>query len=62
MKEDKCVCAQMIGIPEDRLIIHLMGCSKDWHTKEYDALPWWKKIIVGNPRSIYKIHKKQTGV
>lgn len=59
---EKCLCSKMLGISEDRLVIHLMGCPEDWHSKEYAQLPWYKKLLQGNPASIYQEHKRQTGV
>lgn len=58
----KCLCALMLDIPKERLVMHLMGCPEDWHTKEYEAMPWWKKLLTGNPAKIYKIHMQQTGI
>jgi len=62
MKEE-CMCAKILGYEPERFIyVHLTGCPEDYSTKEYDKLSWWQKIIQGNPRRIYKIHKRQIGV
>lgn len=44
------------------LSLHLYGCPKSYTTKDYENLPWYKKILTSNPRSIYEIHKQQTGI
>lgn len=38
------------------LIIHLMGCPEDSWSKEYEALPWWKKMFSVNPARLYNMH------
>lgn len=58
MKEEKCRCLEILnrdcGGDLTRIYIHLMGCPEDLATKEYDVLPWYKKIFQRNPRHYYK--------
>lgn len=34
-------------------IIHVHWCPEDSEVKEYDALPWYKKLFRFNPRSYF---------
>lgn len=59
---DKCLCRKMLNIGDRPIYVHLMGCPEDYKTKEYDALPWYKKIFNPNPRKLYQLHKELTGI
>lgn len=56
----KCQCKEILGI--ERIYLHLNGCYEDYSMRDYEALSWWKRVFTTNPRKIYEIHKKQTGV
>lgn len=62
---DKCQCIEILQKeslrPITRLILHLTGCPESYTTKEYNLLPWWKKLFAFNPRKIYQMHKNDTG-
>jgi len=51
-----CVCKEILedfsGHPRV-VYIHLLGCPEDYWTKEYEALPWYKKIFTENPEDLY---------
>lgn len=47
---NNCNCFLELNVPREKIIVHLMGCEEDWFTKEYDALPWYRKMLRFNPR------------
>jgi len=62
MKKEKCQCLEILNrstyppLSTKKIYIHLLGCPEDFSTKEYDLLPWWKKIYKTNPRKFYLEH------
>lgn len=54
MDKEKCICArEFLEDPETyKVYVHLMWCPQGYTVKEYDVLPWWKKIFKSNPRYI----------
>lgn len=56
---EKCYCLDILrreGTGVEKIYIHLSGCPEDFATKEYDALPWFKKLFAFNPRNLYQEH------
>lgn len=37
------------NFPHDRPILHLTWCVNGQWQKEYDALPWYRKLFANNP-------------
>lgn len=58
----KCYCKEILekefGRKVDNLYIHLSGCPETEDVKEYNDMPWYKKIFYFNPKRKYKGHKK----
>lgn len=52
MKE--CNCYKILGLPKEKVHIHLHFCEQSYQVKEYDKLKWWKKIFTSNPRNDIK--------
>lgn len=49
-------------LAREKIYVHLYGCPEDEMSvkdqKEYDLLPWYKKIFERSPRSLYQEHLK----
>ncbi len=52
----KCQCDFILGLPKERLIIHLSGCPEDSWFQEYYSMPWWKRFGHNSPEKLYKEH------
>jgi len=52
----KCQCKKILG--RDKIYLHLSGCPEDYWTKEYNEMPWYKKLCYRSPRKIYNYHLK----
>lgn len=51
-RESECICRQDLGYGETHpIVLHLLWCPEGYTVKEYDALPWYKKILRIDPRS-----------
>ena len=44
----------MLGLPKERVAIHLSGCPEDPWFEEYYSLPWWKRIFSPSPKECYE--------
>lgn len=47
----KCRCKKILG--RDKIWVHLSGCPDSIYTKDYNKLPWYKKIFARDPTSLY---------
>lgn len=53
MKTRICTCRDELMIdPKEALVIHLVWCPKGYTVRDYDDLPWYKKILTTNPRKL----------
>lgn len=60
----KCQCNEIMtnfSGRVDRSYLCLTGCPESEWAKEYNAMPWYKKLFYKSPDSIYNLHKRQTG-
>lgn len=49
---EKCICRKDMMLRDDQpIFLHLMWCPEGYTVKEYDALPWYKRIFKTDPRS-----------
>ena len=53
-KKDKCICKYWIC--NKKIYVHLAWCPESYVVKDYDALPWYKKLLTSNPRNWGKIY------
>ena len=54
---EECICKKDMadhGMPIEKVRVHLYWCPKGYTVKNYDKLPWYKKIFEGNPRKLGK--------
>ena len=57
MKNEKCRCREIVGYFGNRpLLIHLLGCTDSEEAREYDVLPWYRKMFAWNPHRWYRRH------
>jgi hypothetical protein len=51
----KCVCLEVMGRDPAKtpVIVHLLGCPEDSWAKEYDALPWYRRLFRKSPHKTY---------
>lgn len=51
MKKEKCNCREELMLPDDcPIYLHLVWCVEGYTVKEYDSLPWYRKLFEPNPR------------
>ena len=46
---EECICKEQLNI--ERVYLHLLWCPQGYSVKEYDKLPWYKKLFRIDPRS-----------
>lgn len=52
-----CQCSKILyGDDTHNIYVHLTGCPEGYEYKEYQELPWWKKIFTQNPHDSYMKH------
>jgi len=57
-EEAKCICNRELGRDESKKVwFHLMCCPQGSYVKEYDTLPWYKKILTKNPMTFCRINR-----
>lgn len=56
-KQEKCRCKELMP-GHEIIFVHLYGCPEDYSIREYDTLPWYKKLLQTNPRKRYWEHFK----
>ena len=49
-----CICNHILG--REKICLHLSGCPESHESKEYDKLPWYKKLTTRNPRNNIKYY------
>ncbi len=55
---EECICKKDLefhGMPIKEVRVHLSWCPKSYVVKDYDKLPWYKKLFQTNPRKWGKI-------
>ena len=51
---NKCQCKKILG--REKIWVHLNSCPKGDYTKEYNEMPWYKKIFKKSPQEIYNYY------
>ena len=52
----ECICRSQLCLwDSQKVYVHLIWCPDSYAVKEYDALPWHKKIFTFNPRNHHSV-------